>query len=303
MTAEHSSRLASQAQDDRLAVVVHAFYPEVFREILLGTKGLEIPHTYFVTTTPCREAAIREVLDEIGIACRLTVFENRGRDVAPFLAVLPEVVAQGFPYVLKVHTKRSPHRADGDQWRKEMYECLATAPQIAWILDAMRASPRIGMVGPIDHVVPLSTNWELNQARVRSLAFRMSHLEVDLARDKFIAGTMFMARTEALAPAMRLGLGHHDFEEESGQVDGTLAHALERAFSYGVRAAGLELAAAPVARSDQDRKLTVVDNAFKCTGLLHAPGRRRGAWFRALLRAPRALARRVKPSPEQAPTG
>jgi lipopolysaccharide biosynthesis protein len=301
MTAEDPLRPRGQADSDRLAVVVHAFYPDVFRDILAGMRGLEVPHKVFVTTTPCQENAIRELLDEMGVEHEMIVCENRGRDVAPFLTVLPEVVAQGFAYVLKVHTKRSPHRADGDQWRKEMYDCLATPAQIAWILDAMRARPRIGMVGPIDHVVPMTTNWELNQTRVRSLAFRMSHLEVDLSRDKFIAGTMFMARTEALAPAIRLGLRRDDFEDESGQVDGTLAHALERAFSYGVRAAGFELAAAPVSTSAQDRELTVIDDAFKCTGRLHAPGRR--SWFRALLRAPGALSRRLNPASRQASAG
>lgn len=294
MVGEHEPEPRDASGPDRLAVVVHAFYPEVFREILSGLEGLGVAHRLFVTTSRDRAAEMRAILDEFGLAHDLIACENRGRDVAPFLAALAEVRRLGFGYVLKLHTKRSPHREDGDVWRQEMYACLADAGQVRWILDAMRRDGRIGLVGPLDHVVPMTTNWKLNRVRVRALAARLGIPRVDVKRDTFVAGTMFMARVEALAPVVGLGLDPGNFEPEQGQVDGTLAHALERAFAYSARAAGFQIAGAPVARTSAERGLVLVDATFRCTGRLHSQPS--GWWrlVRPLVAAARAAGRALR---------
>jgi len=53
---------------------------------------------------------------------------------------------------------------------------------------------------------------------------------------------MFYARKEALLPVLNLNLTEADFEAEAGQKDGTMAHAVERAFAVGLIAAGFQLA-------------------------------------------------------------
>jgi lipopolysaccharide biosynthesis protein len=64
---------------------------------------------------------------------------------------------------------------------------------------------------------------------------------LDERYDSFVAGTMFYARTQAILPLLRLQIREEDFEPECGQVDGTFAHAIERAFSYAALAAGFRL--------------------------------------------------------------
>jgi lipopolysaccharide biosynthesis protein len=53
---------------------------------------------------------------------------------------------------------------------------------------------------------------------------------------------MFYARIEVLKTVLDLGLTRDQFEPEDGQVDGTLAHAVERAFSLGLIKTGTFLA-------------------------------------------------------------
>jgi lipopolysaccharide biosynthesis protein len=63
----------------------------------------------------------------------------------------------------------------------------------------------------------------------------------EITKVYFVAGTMFFARLDALQPLMSLDLTALDFEEEEGQVDGTMAHAIERALGASCLQAGLLL--------------------------------------------------------------
>jgi GT2 family glycosyltransferase len=80
--------------------------------------------------------------------------------------------------------------------------------------------------------------WSPNFAACRELADRLG---VALAPDSpldFPAGAMFWARPAALAPLLGLALRFEDFEDEAGQQDATLAHAVERLFFYACELAG-----------------------------------------------------------------
>ena len=49
---------------------------------------------------------------------------------------------------------------------------------------------------------------------------------------------MFWARTSAIAPIFECGLTLEDFPEELNQLDGTLAHCLERCWAIVAQAKG-----------------------------------------------------------------
>ena len=51
---------------------------------------------------------------------RILRYPNRGRDVLPFVHLVNAGVLDGYRAVCKVHTKRSPHREDGDHWRRHL---------------------------------------------------------------------------------------------------------------------------------------------------------------------------------------
>jgi lipopolysaccharide biosynthesis protein len=58
---------------------------------------------------------------------------------------------------------------------------------------------------------------------------------------QFVAGTAFWFRVDSLNFLSSLNLSDNDFEEELGQLDGTLAHAIERIIPLGIVQSGYSI--------------------------------------------------------------
>jgi len=239
----------------RIAVVIHAFYMDVFQEILETLGEADSRVKIFVTTATERENDVREILAGSHFAWELRVYANHGRDVFPFLSLLKELDLDAFAFILKLHTKKSLHREDGESWRQQAVSCLATFEQREWILRQMCEAPSIGMVGPRDHVVPMHFYHGSNILNMKWLAARLGFETLSLDKEVFIAGTMFLARTDALIPLLNIALEASDFEPEAAQLDGTMAHAIERAFTFSAAAAGLQIAS--VGPDDAAKKVRI----------------------------------------------
>lgn len=240
------------ANNTKLAVVIHVFYLDVFEMILDRLGQIDARAHIFVTTIDSHENNVRSILQSRNLDGTIFIHENRGRDVLPFLMALKEINAEEYPFVLKLHTKKSPHRSDGDKWCKDHLDCLATPEQVSWILDQMCHNTKIGLVGAKKHVVSMQTYMGSNLTMVQSLANRMGLPVEDITNDRFIAGTMFLARRDALEPMLNLAISANDFEDEDGQTDATTAHAIERAFAYSATAAALQIFS--VGRHDAAKK-------------------------------------------------
>ena len=225
-----------------VALVVHAYYPDVFEEILATLRDAAVAHKLYVTTTAERRAEIERLLGAAGRDYALRVFDNRGRDVLPFLKVFDELDGEGFDLVAKIHTKRSLNRKDGERWRRTLFEPMFGRDNFERIVTAFEQDASLGMVGPDRHLTGLRNNILANEARVFGLARRLGLTSRDVMRGSFLAGSMFIARLPALAPLMSLAIGDDDFEPEAGQLDGTLAHAIERGLALSVVACGMRVA-------------------------------------------------------------
>jgi lipopolysaccharide biosynthesis protein len=223
----------------RVAIVVHAYYPEILEEILDFVARLPRRHKLFVTTTPDKYAETLARLEASGRDYVIRVFPNRGRDVLPFMKIFPAIEAEGFEYLVKVHTKRSLHREDGDTWRRDLYGKLLDNAAVEAALTVFEEDASLGLVGPDRHFVPMSTYIGSNEGKILDIGGRLGLSESQIRGQGFFAGTMFMARISALRPLMRLGFGDDDFEVENGQIDGTFAHAIERGIALSVGASGL----------------------------------------------------------------
>ena len=169
---------------------------------------------------------------------RLKVVPNRGRDMWPFVQVLELGVVGDYDAVLKMHTKASVHRIDGDAWRDRLLDSLCPSPEgIGLILELLRRDPAIGMVAPAGAVLGREF-WGSNGPMVDALAARTG-ISVDPDRVWFPGGSMFWCRPGPLIRLRDANLTIEDFEHEAVSIDGTTAHALERFLGALVADAGL----------------------------------------------------------------
>jgi lipopolysaccharide biosynthesis protein len=171
-------------------------------------------------------------------AAHIRPVENRGRDIAPFLDVLAEIMPLGYEAVCKIHTKKSNHlnggrgwkQEDGENWRAQLFgQLLGSRKVVQEIIAVFRDDPAVGIIGPGRDVVKYESAVGANESLVRDI---QSRLQVAQTNDfEFFAGSMFWFRPEALMPILALNLTIDAFPLETGQIDGTLAHALERLFN------------------------------------------------------------------------
>ena len=205
-------------------VVMHAYYPDDLDAFSPYLRRL--PNTcHVVITCPmnthdvCRRWAARSDLSA-------TIIEtvNRGRDWGPFVAVAQELGLPSTRGVLKLHTKRSPHREDGSVWLEHVLEGLVpsedTADQVTAIFEAGKLD-----VLAAPGTLSSATDWTPHRSTVKTFY-------ADIAGDtafEFPAGSMFWMSSRLLKAIGALDISISDYEPELGQLDGTMAHALERA--------------------------------------------------------------------------
>ncbi len=218
----------------RHCAIIHAWHVDAFDELLSSIKATGIDWRLVVTTAADRLDAVRSCLSGHGLQAEVEVVENRGRDILPFLHVANRLLDEGVDVVLKLHTKRSPHRADGDDWRRELVERIASPERASAISRAFQRDPGLGLVGPEGHLQPMASYWGDNADTVTHLCARMGVPAPDEGKDAFIAGSMFWIRLEALRPLLDAPLHASEFEPELAQLDGTLAHAIERIVALAV---------------------------------------------------------------------
>jgi lipopolysaccharide biosynthesis protein len=227
-----------------VAIVVHVHYLDIFDEILEYLKRLPRGEFHvFVTASNEHVDAVSQQLAATGHPHEVIGCPNRGRDVLPFLRVLPRILAGNFGTVIKVHTKKSPQRVDGEAWRRVCFEKLLRVDSIASLRESFTKQPRVAIFGPKEYVVPLAYFWGGNRERVIALAMRLGIQPDELEASAFVAGTMFACRREILWLLHALRLEEDDFEQEAEQADGTAAHVVERLIGVAARALEMEIGA------------------------------------------------------------
>lgn len=232
-------RAPSRRPRVRTAVVAHLFYLDLLPEILECHAMLPDGAILHLTVPDDRVEQARQLVKDIRAAI-IHPCENRGRDIAPFVALLNAGTFDSYDAVLKLHTKRSPHLLDGEIRRKLLFSMLAGERNATWRMLATFETADTGIVGWRDCYRSAPPYWMGNEARVRAIATKM-RAPGDTIRLGFFEGSMFWFRPTALARIRQLDLLPEDFEPEARQLDGTLHHAIERCFTIAAWADGFSV--------------------------------------------------------------
>jgi hypothetical protein len=236
-------RLRKERLNPHIGVFVHAFYPDNTKDIFSYINKIPGPcMVYLSTDTPSKAAALRETARGcLRHPIEIRMLPNRGRDIAPWLVGFKDRIRE-VEIGVHLHTKRSPHAGSVlDGWRLFLLESLVGSPETVAAHLQILSYDNIG-ASVIKHFPPLlregMLNWGHNFGLVRDL-LALCNVEIDDQTPlEFPSGSMFWFKTCALEPLLKLDLQFEFFEPEKGATDGTLAHAIERAFLYIVEAAG-----------------------------------------------------------------
>lgn len=226
----------------RIAVHIHAFYPDLLMDIVRRLGASDLEPDLFVSV-PSQRIADR-CRTELS-ACRhgsltIRVVSNRGRDIGPFVTEFGAELAQ-YDLVGHFHTKKSVHVDAGTDlvrnWVNHVMETLlgGVYRSAQTIVSAFAEDSRLGIVFADD---PHMIGWDKNMQFAKPLAEALGLRGLPEQFFSFPVGTMFWARSAALASLFALGLDWDDYPPEPLPIDGSMLHALERLLPSIVEHAG-----------------------------------------------------------------
>jgi len=236
----------------QIAIVCHIFYPDIWPEIREYINQIDIPFDLYVTIPPHlgEEEAAVILTEHPGV--RLYRTQNRGRDVLPFLLVMNHVGTSTYRYICKLHTKKTGASPLGNVWRKLLYfDLIGSDRTVKETIAMFENDPDIGMVTGKNTILDSERYDYGNTAKIDKLIEMSGFLFQD--EYLFAGGTMFWVRSELLEPVLKLFReGKLVFEEEKGQKDNTIAHAIERFFGIVCHVKGKTIAPSPSRYSQLD---------------------------------------------------
>ena len=222
----------------RYAVVLHIHYPELSQTIADYLKRIPFQFDAFISTRSDSIEKIQELFSSLSNINHIEVqsFPNQGRDVGPFLAGFGEKLSR-YDYLLKLHSKKSPHSNALSGWFLHCLDNLIGSEEVIQTNLLKLSEEDSGIIYAVEnYAISLGikhdscwgherSNFEKAQPFLKKLGIDSIQAESNF---RFPVGTMFWCKTEILKPLIDWKLNFNDFDAEGGQIDGTLAHSVER---------------------------------------------------------------------------
>jgi len=175
----------------------------------------------------------------------LSYHDNYGADVAPFLNQLNSIIE---PLFIKLHSKKSiigPKKQV--HWRSVLLNDLIGSEEIFQSNVKKFNDPKIGLLG--SKSLWWNKQEHKNSAKIQKLCNILDLQYKDLKDGYFIAGNMFMSRTDlykSVFSADRIKIIDSFLQKERGKLSdlksGKYAHSMERIFGYIIKYKNLDFA-------------------------------------------------------------
>lgn len=232
-----------------VALVAHLYYMDLLEETLGYVRSMpEGCDVYLTVGSEDKASQVRSAVEAMPYNVDVRVIENRGRDVSALLVGVKDVIAD-YDLVCFIHDKKVTQLtpfSKGAAFADKCFENLLISPEyVRNVVSLFEQEPRLGMVMPTppnhaEYFPMYSYGWGPNYVRTRSLLAEVG-VSVPLDPDKEpIAplGTMFWFRPQALTPLFAMDWQWQDFPPEPNGTDGSILHAIERAYGYVAQGAG-----------------------------------------------------------------
>lgn len=231
---KYDSLIATQdiSNNKLLFVHVHLYHEDMFDQVVSYLLNIPVKFELGVSVRSQQYINLYEqkFISRLPNAANVIVknVPNRGRDVAPWVLFFHEEINKADLF-MHFHTKKSVHNPNHADWfRFAMHNMLGSKGVVNQILDIFE-DDLVGVVAPC-YFWSLSNqpNYGKNKEVVEKLYKRVSSKELPEECPDYPAGSFFWAKKTVLKPLLDLNLSLDDFDEESGQIDETLAHGVER---------------------------------------------------------------------------
>lgn len=246
-----------------IAVHVHLYYYDLIDEFVSYLNNIPYKFDLYVS---CKDGThinsvikkMKKIKNVQNIDAKISI--NRGRDIAPLYVQFGKKIEK-YDYFLHIHTKKSLYSGNERVgWRRYSLDSLLGSESIVKMIFSLLESERkIGIFCPevYEDVPNIALSWLANSAQGKSI---LDHLGIEFEDGIFSypVGSFFWAKVEAVKPLFEYGFKYEDFQEESGQTDGTTAHALERVIAFVSRNRGYK-----IAFHNANDKVVILDKTVK----------------------------------------
>ena len=233
----------------KIGLFFHIYFEDLIEECFNYASNVPEYVDIFITTDKeSKKIKIENKFSELKNKVDIKIIENRGRDVSAFLVPNREEILK-YDIACFAHDKKTKQLRPELKGEEFKYKCLenilGNKNFVNNIINLFVENPRLGLLSPpapnhAEFYGNLGREWGENyDITVEFLKDLKIEINVDKGKAPIAPyGTMFWFRPKAMKKLLEKTWKYEDFPKEPNKIDGTMLHAIERAYPFVVQEAG-----------------------------------------------------------------